>query len=161
MHRLFAPCVKAHALLAASNDNRLAGDDPGKLLGSSQDRGIANAAAPRRIAELAPVRRDEGRATIDRIVGRLRIDDDGNARALCGRDHLGDDARRQHALRIVGEHHGTHARHCGKHTGNQLAFEIGADRARPLPVGAQKMRREMLGDEAYLLRRRTRRIDDQ
>ena len=40
-------------------------------------------------------------------------------------------------------------------------LDVGADRARLLPVGAQQMRRIVIRDEAHLARGRARRIDHQ
>ena len=102
MQRHLALRVEAHALFAARHHHGLACDDAGKLLGCRMDRRITDRIAARRNAQLAPVRRDDGRAAVDRKVRGLGIDDHRNARALRTTDDFADDARRQHALGVVG-----------------------------------------------------------
>ena len=125
------------------------------------DRGIAHGLAPRRDAQLAAVWRDHRRAAINRVVWRLGIDDDRNARALGSVDHRADDARRQHALGVVGEHDCADARQRPEGARDQFALTIGVDGRGMFPIRAQQMRREMFADESHFPRRRACTIDDQ
>ena len=140
MHRRLAIHAQRHALLAARHQHGFACDHAGKFLCRRRDRRVADRFAPCRIGQLAPVRRDQRRAAIDRIVLSFGIDDDAPAEPPRLLDHRADDARGEHALGVVGEHHDGDARKRRERTRDQLALAVGVRGRGLFPVGAQQVR---------------------
>ena len=65
----------------------------------------------RGVGEFLPVRRDQRRAAVDAVVAALRIDHDRLAELVGGIDDRADDARRQRAFGVIGQHHRARLRH--------------------------------------------------
>ena len=161
MHGIAVARHQRHAVLALRHQHRLAvGEDHGVARGLG-DIGVAVGAAAGRLGKFLAVGREQRGAAIDREIRALGIDDDALAGLARSIDHVADDARSQHALGIVGEQHDIGARELRQDGVDQLLLDLARRRRSQLPIGAQHVSGEMLGDEAHLARGRPRRIVDQ
>jgi hypothetical protein len=108
--------------------------------------------------ELVEVRRDHGRAAIDREVAPLRIDDRRDAGRAGGLDRVARDLGRDDALGVVGQHERLRA---ADPLVDRAAERVGGDAGHRLPrlaIDAHDLL--LLRDEARLLARRSIRIGD-
>ena len=76
-------------------------------------------------------------------------------------DDGADDALGEHALGVIGQHHGAGLRHGRFRLGDDRRLALGTGRLVGLPIGAQQMRRVMLGNKAHLARGRPGFVGDQ
>ncbi len=100
----------------------------------------------RRRGQLGAVRRDDGGAAIDAVVGRLGIDDDRPPRRARGGDRLAEQAARQRALAVIGQHHHRGLAQGGVQGGHEAGLARRLDRLHRLMVRPQELLRA--GDEA-------------
>ena len=141
---------ESHAGFAARDQHRLRAERIAQGGGRRRDFLFRSRGSVRRIGQFLPVRRDQRRAAIDAVVAALRIDDHRLAGLARGGNHRADDARRQRALRIIGQHHCADARQRGNRVRDDRVFAHLRDRRCEFPIGAQQVRRMVLGDEAHL-----------
>ena len=161
MDRRMTLDVQRHALLAAGHQHGFAVDHArqfGRRLG---DLGFGRDRTMHGGAEFLAVRRDQCRAAIDAVIVAFRIDHDRLAEPPRRVDDGADDARGQHALGVVGQHHGADLRQRRFGIGDDRSLALRAGRRGGLPIGAHQMRRVMLGDEAHLARGLPRLVDHQ
>ncbi len=159
MDRRLACDLQRHAFLAAGDQHRFAGDGLGQLGGRFGDLRFARERAMHGGRQLLGVRRDQRRAAIDAVIVALRIDDDRLAKPPRAVDDRADDARRQHALGVIRQHHRADLRQRRFGVGDQRRFALRADRRRRLPIGSHQMGGVVLGDEAHLARGLPRLVD--
>ena len=100
-------------------------------------------------AEFRTVRRDQCGAAVDAVIVPLGIDHDRFAELPRAVDDGADDARRQHALGIIGQHHRAALRQRRFGMGDNCGLACGACRLCRLPIRPHQMRRMVLGDEAH------------
>ena len=150
-----------HAGFAARHQHGFAADRAVELGRGRGDVGFARDGMAGHLGKLMPVRSDQGRTLVAGKILAFGIDDHRLAELPGGFDQGPDDARREQALGIIGQHHARRARQRRQRLGEHGLFGLAIDRRRQLPVGAQQMGRMVLGDEADLARGHARAIDDQ
>ncbi len=153
--------VERHALLAARDEDGFAVDDARKLRGRLADLGFARHRTVHGGAEFGAVRRDQRRAAVDAVIVAFRIDHDGFVKLPRPVDDGADDARRQHALGIIRQHHRAALRQRGLGMGDDGGLAGRACRLRRFPIRPHQMRRMVLGDEAHLACRVPAGLDDE
>ena len=161
MDRLAARRHQRHALLAARHQHGLAPDRSVELGGGGGDLGLARHRTAGHLGELLAVRRDQGGIAVDGKILSLGIDDDRLAELSRRVDQGAHDARRERALGVIGQHDRDGARQRRERVLDHALLGVRIERLRQLPVGAQQMRRMVLGDEADLARGQARAVDDQ
>ena len=150
-----------HAVLALRHQDRLAIGELHGVLRGIGDGLVGIGAAAGGFGEFLAVGRQQRRAAIDREIGALGIDDHPLIELLRAVDDVADHARRQHALGIVGQQHDIGAGEQRQDGVDQFLLDLAGCRLSQLPIGAQHMGREMLGDEAHLAGRRPRGVANQ
>ena len=95
---------------------------------------------------------EQRRATIDAVIVTLWIDNDGYAQTPGVIDKGAYDARRQHALGEVGQHHNVNAGQRLARMRNNRRLAVAPGRIGCLPISPDQMARIMFGYKANLAR---------
>ena len=101
---------------------------------------------------------EQRRAAIDREISAFGIDDDTLAELPRRIDDIAYDARRQHALGVIGQQNDIRAQQQRQNRLDQLLFDGFGGGRRHFPIGAQHVRGEMLGYKTHFARSRSRGI---
>ena len=132
-----------HALAADLRDQRGGGSLHGP-------RASLSIGWPSACASSADIGRHYTGAAVSGIVRTLGIDDDRLAGLPRRRDDFRHDARRQHALAVVGQHDRIDAAKAVAHCPHDGGFDAGIHRRGFLAIGTQQVRVVQVGHEACL-----------